>query len=606
MRPYQEEYITNVKEYISLNPRPGPEDQTAEAYTRRFLAQHQRRRQLAERNIELLREKLLPTLDHLSGADAEERQALQEFSVKLYASPKQVDVGLLCQIQEALVALARQEGDRSALIEHLYWLGMGRVALASKLVNMDEVAARYYACVRECFQEAASYLTEFDEIEDDNTRSYIIRSLANRALGQFPTVGERTRRLKEALGVMEDPYYRSLAPNLPWDQYVKQTHRLMVTSFSHSGERAMSARDVADIMRSVYTVYRGTKLSPRQSFHCAAIEFYCGVYGVDYFLQQLERQIDAADSRDFSSEGMYALISLPAFYCLYLSRYPERIDERGRFYIVGLYRRIQSYLDAFPPEQEDENLFFYLRQLICTFIEMEQGIPYRDFLHHLILHFSPEVYIHSRTVAEAAKVLCGALLDREAGFFDDIPFIREVSDPAEKRKAVLDYADGCGVFHDVGVVNCLEIHTRVARRWFPLEDEMARLHSVAGHNLLQSRASTSRYAPIALGHHAWYNGDSVLGYPADYQREQYPERRMVDVIVLANWLADRIEEDRQILSSNGLFDKMMKRAVSLSGRQFAAGVTAVLEEEQTRSALRKALAEGPQTACCEIYQETGK
>ena len=78
------------------------------------MLQRQRRRELAQRNMELLREKLLPALDRLSDADREEREALEEFSARLLASPKQIDVGLVCQIQEALLALARQEEDRPA------------------------------------------------------------------------------------------------------------------------------------------------------------------------------------------------------------------------------------------------------------------------------------------------------------------------------------------------------------------------------------------------------------------------------------------------------------------------------------------------------------
>ena len=100
--------------------RPDSGDQTLEGYTGRLMAQYDRRLQLARRNMELLREKLLPALDNLAEADGEERRALQEFSVKLLANPSQVDVGLLCQVQAALVALARQEGDRQALIEHVY------------------------------------------------------------------------------------------------------------------------------------------------------------------------------------------------------------------------------------------------------------------------------------------------------------------------------------------------------------------------------------------------------------------------------------------------------------------------------------------------------
>ena len=607
MQPYQEEYIANVKEYVSLTLRSGPEDRTLEEYAGRLSAQRARRQELGRRNMELLRTMLIPALDHLSGADEAERRSLQEFSVMLMqGGPGQVDAGLLCQVQEALVALARQEGDHSSLIEHLYWLGLARFALSSKLVNMPEVAALYYARVRSCFEEAAAYLEVFDQFDDDETRGYIIRSTANQALGQFPTVGERTRMLKESLQVMEHPYYRTMAPGLPWDQYIAQTHRLMVSSISHSKERAMTGRDVADIMRSVYIVYRGTQPSARQTFHCSAVEFYCGIRSLDYFLQQLERQMDAADSRDFSPEGMYSLISLPAFYCNYLSQYPERVGRRERFYIAGLQRRIRSYLNAFPPDKEGEDLFFFLRQFICTFMEVEQGTPFRDFLLWLILHFSPELYIHSRAVAEAAKVLSASLLDRDGGFFDGIPFLREISDPAKKREAVLDYAEGCGLFHDAGKINCLEIHTRVARRWVPMEYEMAHLHTTSGYKLLLARDSTSRYAPAALGHHAWYDGNAVLGYPAAYQRGQCPEREMVDVIALADCLVNSMDEYRLGPEPPCSFDEAVKRAVALGGRRFSPQVAGLLREEPVSAALRQALDGAADRACRELYQKSGK
>ena len=606
MQEYQEEYIANVKEYISLNLRPEPEDQTPEEYARRLQAQCIRRRELEQRNMQLLREKLLPDLDHLSDADEVARRDLQEFSDKLLANPTEVDVGLLCQIQQTFVNQARQEDDRRALIEHLYWLGRARNSLSSKLVNMEAngVAPAYYALVRECFEEVASYLGEFEQIEDKATRGYIIRALANRALGRFPTVGERTRRLKEALGVMENSYYRELEPTLPWDQYVKMTHRLMVASISHSNERAMTSKDVADIMRSVYIVYRGAEPSAQQVFHCSAVEFYCGVHSLDYHLEQIRGQLDAADNRDFSPAGCFAIISLSAYYCLYLSQRPGgQLGKRDRFYLTGLYRRVQAYLDAFPPEKENENMFFYLRQLICTFIELEQAIPYRDFLLRLIRHFSPEIYSQSCAVAEAAKVLCGYLLDRDGGFFDDIPFLRDISDPAGKRKAVLEYAEGCGLFHDAGKVNCLEIHTRIARRWFPIEDDMARLHVLSGHNMLITRQSTSRYASAALGHHAWYNGNTVLGYPATYQRDQCPERRMVDVIALTHWLVNRLNEYQIEPVAVCALEQVAERACALSGRQFSPKVVDLLREEPVRAALGQALENSYQTACREIFRE---
>ena len=52
MRPYQEEYIANIRAYDALAEGRSPEDEA-------------RRERLIIRNMELLRGGLLPQLDHL-------------------------------------------------------------------------------------------------------------------------------------------------------------------------------------------------------------------------------------------------------------------------------------------------------------------------------------------------------------------------------------------------------------------------------------------------------------------------------------------------------------------------------------------------------------
>ena len=113
--------------------------------------------------------------------------------------------------------------------------------------------------------------------------------------------------------------------------------------------------------------------------------------------------------------------------------------------------------------------------------------------------------------------------------FDDIEKFRQIVDPEEKRRQVMEDALTCGLLHDVGKISFLELYTRTARQWFAEEYEVTRLHTVSGHLLLSERASTRRFAPVALGHHAWYDG-SCHGYPETYRRLECPCRQMVDVI----------------------------------------------------------------------------
>lgn len=597
MKPYQEEYIANIRAYEALSAAWRPEE-TDLAET------EARQKELIERNVELLRGGLLSQMDYLMTAEDSALEDLRAFASALYDGRKETDLGLFCSIRQTLLNLARQREDRDGAIRELYWLGIGRHALNSHLTGMPmEIIGPYQSRMRLCFAEAAASLKYFEETDNEDTRSYIMRSMANVALGQFKSVGERTGLLKRAMRVFQDPFYRELAPALPWDRYVRQTRQLMISSLSYGREHAMSPRDVADIMESAHIVYQGNTRPEdvplaRQSFHLYSIEYFCGLYDMNTLLTKLELMMDKTDIRDYSGEGMYSLISLPAFYSQYLQNYPEALTPSRERYIARLYRRIQKYVAAFPAEREGTTLFLYLRQLSYTFVETAHGLPYSEFAHTLLARFAPEIYREARSVAAGAMALCEALLDREPGFFDDIEAVRSAGTRSEKREAVLKLAEQCGELHDIGKLNFLDLYTRTVRQWFPEEDDLARLHVVTGSNMLTARPSTARLAPAALGHHTWYDGTHP--YPGGYRRSDCPERRMVDVIGLADWLVDVTGAGSLHTGRQMTFREAAAEAAQLEGRQFSPHLTALLRDPALAERLRSALDRGRTDALRDI------
>lgn len=610
MRPYQEEYISNSRAFNALTMKRLPEDRSFADYAARLERQRAQKEALAARNMELLRGELTPTLDRLPDEGADTLAELDEYAARLFDPRDRLDVEQFCLIHRSLLGLARQRGDRSAIIRELYWQGIGRHAIyGGKISGMaDEYVSSFVISMRLCFTEAAAYLKYFDEIEDTPTRDFIMRSLANAAIGLFHSVSDRIRLLQRAIRVFEDPYYREKAPELPWDRYVRQSHILIISSISHGNSRAMTPQDVSEIMESAHIVYhgqteearaRGEALPASQVFRASAIEYFCGLYSLDALLTIMEEQMDAADTGSFSGEAMYRLISLPAFYCLYLSQHPEAVPPRAE-YLAGLYRRIMDYMDSFPEDREDDQLFLYLRQLASTFVEAEGAIPYGVFLTRSMARFAPEIYVHSSQVAAAAAALCGLILDEEPAYFDDIGFLRDIPDRAAKREAALAYARGCGLFHDVGTVGFLELYTRTARQWMEEEYAIARLHPVKGADMLSERESTRRYAPAALGHHAWYDGSR--GYPAHYQRLDHPERQMVDVIALADWLAEAPDTGQRLRGKGMTYEEAVQDAVAQEGRRFSPLLTARLRDPAVAGRVKAALEEGKLEAYKNLYQ----
>ncbi|MDE6993841.1 MAG: hypothetical protein K2P41_05365 [Lachnospiraceae bacterium] len=610
MQPYQEEYIANLREIAALAARKKTEGYTFESYQTELAKNRNRIAGKVERNMELLRAGLFPLLDHLPESGEEELQELQEFAGRLFQVGEELDVGLFCQIHQAILNCARLKKDQAGMIRELYWLGIGRNNRCSKLVGLDySVVENYVFEMRLCFTEAGAYLKYFDEIEDSETRGYILRARANTALGQYASASGKIQRVRQTLQILQDRYYQEKEPGLPWDRYIFMAHRQMASSISYSRESDMTAEDVEAVMESVYIVYqanmqeaakRGERPPIHSAFNYYAISYYCGLDTMDGLLTKTEHLMDTTEISDFTSENMYGIISLPAFYLQYLKQFPERIPGRAE-YIENLYRRILDYVEVFPDAPENEMLFLYLRQLANNYVETANSIPYGAFLLKLIMRFAPDIYIQSYIVAKAAAVFCDILMAEEPGFFDDIEQIREVKDFEEKRHEVRKYAMACGLLHDAGKINFINLYTQTGRQWFEEEYEMTRLHTIVGESCLRECASTCRYAAAALGHHSWYDGSR--GYPAVYERLECRERQMVDVISLIDWLENVTDAQCLFTGVKMTFDAAVKTAVSLEGRRFSPLLTARLRDGQIVAQLEKAFAEGRKEACRQLYEE---
>lgn len=603
MKPYQEEYIKNVKDIIARTAKRDLKGYSFDESQAKLVQYRQWMEQMVKRNMLLLKEELFPVLDHLFEAGDQELSELEEFAEKLSNSREDLDVELFCQIHQALLNRARHLRDTNTMIRELYWLGMGLNKICNKLtcMNLSDVDA-YMFRMRLCFTEAAAYLKYFDEIEDTETKGYILRSRANMSLGKFKNNSEKIDLVRQTLEILQDNWYQEKAPGLPWDRYIYMTHRQMVSSISYSKQSAMTSEDIESIMESVYVVYdrqfqeaeaENRHLSHRYRFAYDAIHFYCGLDSLNGLLEKMEEMMDEADPKDFSTEGMYSLISLPAFYCNFLQEYPEKIPERKE-YIDSLYLKIFRYMEDFPKEAEVESLFFYLRQFLFTYVETETSVPYGDFVQKLMLRFAPEIYVHSYIVGKAAEAFCDMIMEEEPEFFDDIEYIREIKDPGEKRTEIKEYARRAGLYHDVGKINFIDLYSHTARQWFEEEYEMAHLHTTSGSCCLETRASTRRFASAALGHHYWYDGSR--GYPDSYRRLECAERQMIDVIGLMDWL-DNVSYTAQLYTgTEKTFKQAVEEAIELEGKRFSPLLTVWLREAKIKEKLENVFLEARREA----------
>lgn len=611
MQPYQEEYIANLRDIAVLATRKNPDCHSFDTYRDTLLQNRSLIADKINRNIALLRDELFPLFDRLFEAGPDELAQLEEFAQNLLDGKNELDGGLFCQIYQALLSRARHRKDHNAIIRCLYWLGIGHHNMCGKMVGLDWPDIEYYMSqMRLCFAEAAAYLKYYDEIDDIETKGYILRSRANTSLGQFKSASSKIRLTRQTLTLLQDEEFQQKTPELPWDRYIYMTHQQMTSSISYSRDNDMTAQDVTAIMESAHIVHRrqiqeaisNSEAPPmRSAFSCYAIEYYCGLLTLEELLGRMEELMDLADTSSFSSDTIYTIISLPAIYCKYLREYPEQLSGREK-YLESLYRKIVAYTKAYPANEANEQIFYFLRQAATTFIETANSISYGEFQQTMLIHFAPDIYVHSQVVGKTAAAFCEIIISEDPAFFDDIAYIRQISNPDAKREAILELAMNSGVFHDVGKINFTSLYTRTARQWFEEEYEITHLHTVVGSARLNACASTRRYAAAALGHHSWYDGSH--GYPESYRRLECPYRQMVDVVGLIDWMDNSMTYAWLYGHAKKNFDEAVQEAIALEGKRFSPLLTTRLRDKAVTGAIRQAFDTARSEAYRQLYLET--
>jgi len=551
-------------------------------------------RALSLRNMQLLTEYLLPLLDNLYEQTNDVLKELEDFGDVLTAKPQILDMALACQIHEAILSCARRSDEKDMVIRLLYKVGMGRFGFWQMLNGSDiPQIERFSVPMRYCFAEASSYLKYYDEFTCEQTKGYILRSVANRYLGYFKDWRERIQCVRYSMQVFQDAQYRASAPGLPWDNYMVSLHRQMTSVLPH-GFRAgsLSADDVADIMESAHLIYvqqyekakeNGTHITATGLLPYYALEFGCGFLSKERFLAAMEALMNDADITSYDADTEYQIFSLPAFYAAYMKGMPEMIPSREE-YITTLYQRMLQYIAKMPPDRVTDTTRSRICKVLSSYIEIANGFSYRTMALSLTAFFSPDLYAHEYAVGAMARLFCKAIYTEEPDFFDDIPAFAVMPADEKKENAILEYAYNAGLFHDIGRLNFSILYNNTGRRRLRQEQEILELHTYLGRKWLMEVDSARCYADVAFGHHRWY--DESDGYPEEYHRNESPYRAMVDVVALMDYLDNEEGDDSYLLLRTIPFHEKVEKAMKLSERRFSPIVTDWLRDAKLAEQLR--------------------
>jgi hypothetical protein len=585
VQPYQQQYIENVQEIMRLGDFyrvPRTDFSTWFAIEK---SNRQRMLRLKRENIELLNRNLFPTLDELHEANQECIDELIAFADALLDWKTNLDCGVYVSIHEALLSLYRVRRDRNRIISELYKLGMGLYYMDRAVDGVGKEHASPFRFRNEMvFTEAGSYMKFFEEIPDAETRGYIIRALANIAICS----DDRKRRVAitaRVLQILKDEHYRALEPSLPWDVFLRRSNQQMSANRSTLSKGDLSKQELELILESCYEVFKpeADAQNPdiRWLWPYYEMEYSCGFVDLETTLGRMEHLIEQTPYNDYSISGIYANVQLAIYYGRLLRDNPSaQAAAHPREVLKKAYVKMMKTLMTCPIGDTADYLAYIVRLVMTSYHEIPEVLPFREVLQDMMQRFAGAQAIRAEQAAAITRLFVETILAAEPLFFNDIPLFEGYTDERERRKAILAYAEDCGRYHDLGLIQLNMARMLETRNLFETEDRIFQLHTVAGHDDLARCESTHRFADVALGHHRWYNGAG--GYPEAYIRSDSPYRQMTDVVAVVAYIMD--QEDRSV-------DATVGEVIAQARKRFSPLVTAYLDDQQLIAGIKAILCE---------------
>lgn len=542
---------------------------------------------------------------------------LEDFSVHLAHYTKQVDNLLSYLIHQRLLESARRRGDLNAQIRESYHCGL-------TLFYFNRSIAQYginhaTAKVHEYFSFGGSFLDRLEEFPSE-TQGYIIRSFGNIQFGfppessgneYFPVSEEEVeQRISFCLrlpAVFSDPGLRQKAPDYDWASGLFNV-QFAIAYFLRDlreGKRPQLVQPIYEcacyIKEHAAQAYRLTDrmVKPKVEYIYNAACFHAGKLSIDSLLDFFFDRIMHADPLRFDSDSIFDNLHCSKYYCAYYNRFAEKTpegDERERL----VSRHMWEYIGRMPPNDYMGVTSYALNVDDHISSLSDQDAVVRQLLFYLRSLHQP-TYIHSQMVAILSSLLLEQLIERNPAYITAHGGFSGAAEVNEQRGALLRQIRNCGLLHDIGKLQIIDVISCYSRSLFDMEFEHIADHPYMGYMMLNTFPAIQPFTQPAFGHHRFYNEQG--GYPAYYRRTDDLNQLMTDVITVADSVDAATDNIGRCYAKGVSLMELVGQLRAQSGTRYAPFVVELLDDESLLARIADTLHTRRRQIYDEVYRE---
>lgn len=553
------------------------------------------------------------TAETLTAEEAGDLQALADALFNFNRSP---DVGIAYRIHQLLYRYAELHSDVDLMVRELYYQG---ITLFYLNVRDPGIQVNLFGeKVGEYFRAGAEYFAQYEQLQNPETRSFIIRCMGNIKYGlhlecpAWEKIGGHTpwedylEVFNYTMKVVQDPRYREMDPGIPWDSFCYTLHYDR-TQFLSALREHPNPGMAAAVLESAEYVYRhqeqiaraGEKaLGVRTQYVYGAARYHAGKLGLEELVEILFGICEGCGPEDFSGDGIWANLAAPEYlywYALCLS--PEklrRLDAR----LKAVMDRRMDYLFRLPVGDNAGQV----SHLLQTTVEHSSRTDdlFADRVLRYILACHPPTFVHSEVVGCMARWFCARLAEVAPERLDGLFGFEKPLEQPGALAALLEQAYRAGLYHDAGKSMLLSYVGQYSRRLLDEEFACIKLHPRFGHALLKNLGLPD-HACAAQYHHRTY--DLAGGYPAVSAGCPARAALMVDIITVVDALDAGTDNVGRSYAAAKTFEQLVGELRAGKGTRYAPAVVELLDDAGFFEATRRHLDDSRRAAYLHAYRQ---
>lgn len=585
----------------------------AELYRLTLIRNFTRIGELSRLNRDILDDYYYPLLQSEDPLSEESIEAMRQFARTLLNAYKMetLDLPMIYLQSGRLLKDAERKADTGMILRAL-----DDVVISA--YTMMHMTYRLTPCFDVCFKyrdigfAAAERILEhlpperFEKLPDEETKEIVlinsryIGTLFERgdALGDDKVNSSDLEILERSLSLADDPFYQENAKEYNWVYHTFRTLEYISSLISFGNLRGYDHEKAVRICAHAKAL---SKLWDREQpylskystqgiidLNLARARYIAGEIDVAQYKDALLKISRKREDNNFSFHSTMINLMVPLEYIIVLDA--EHLTRSEEQILNGFYRRMISYVHRMPKLGSLTYILTFLADILKRFIEVPGGMDFEAICLELMAALHPQTYVHTLNVADISVCLTRHLIRTQPEIFADYTGLTDKDAIRAKEKDIVHYIYHAALLHDVGKLFIMENILTYERDLFTQEFDLIRAHPVFGAYMLGRYPGTQQYAPVARGHHRYY--DCSGGYPESSDVTKLKERNLIAIVTCADCLDAATDSVGRSYKKGKTFDAVLAELKDGAGARYAPWLLTLLEDEEVRSDLSEMLTSG--------------